>query len=392
MKVMIKSIAIQGFKSIYDLELDLGRVNVFIGPNGSGKSNILEALGVLSAAAKGRVDDEALQYRGVRPGLPALYKSSFKSDRTLPHIMLEAQSQDDLDFRVALLNPLEEPKPSWAFKTEYLSVGGRALVSEGVRNKKNPESGRSALEMVNFEPTSPEFKIMIDLQRFAIYCPNTPTLRSTIPDPQSREPLGLAGGRLAEALEELLKASNSDYIDHINDALETIEWASSISVTRSVSNILSPSVPRAEKVIRFTDRFMSKNRNTLSASDASEGALYILFYAVLALSPKSPGFFAIDNFDQTLNPRMARHVTSRFCDWVVSKESPQVLLTAHNPAVLDGLDLSNQEIRLFAVDRNNKGHTSVHRIEVTEELLKLNAQYPLSRLWMMGNLGGVPDV
>ena len=389
---MIKSIAIQGFKSIYDLELDLGRVNVFIGPNGSGKSNILEALGVLSAAAKGRVDDEALQYRGVRPGLPALYKSSFKSDRTLPHIMLEAQSQDDVDFRVALLNPLEEPKPSWAFKTEYLSVGGRALVSEGVRNKKNPESGRSALEMVNFEPASPEFKIMIDLQRFAIYCPNTPTLRSTIPDPQSREPLGLAGGRLAEALEELLKASNSDYIDHINDALETIEWASSISVTRSVSNILSPSVPRAEKIIRFTDRFMSKNRNTLSASDASEGALYILFYAVLALSPKSPGFFAIDNFDQTLNPRMARHVTSRFCDWVVSKESPQVLLTAHNPAVLDGLDLSNQEIRLFAVDRNNKGHTSVHRIEVTEELLKLNAQYPLSRLWMMGNLGGVPDV
>jgi len=389
MKVMIKSIAIQGFKSIYDLKLDLGRVNVFIGANGSGKSNILEALGVLSAAAKGRVDDEALQYRGVRPGLPALYKSSFKSDRTLPHIMLEAQSQDDVDFRVALLNPLEEPKTLMGFKTEHLSVGGRKLVAEGVRNKKNPESGRSALEMVNFEPTSPEFKTMIDLQRFAIYCPNTPTLRSTIPDPQSREPLGLAGGRLAEAFEELLKAPNSDRID---DVLETIEWASNVSVTRSVSNILSPSVPRAEKIIRFTDRFMSENRNTLSASDASEGALYILFYAVLALSPKSPGFFAIDNFDQTLNPRMARQVTSRFCDWVVSKDSPQVLLTAHNPAVLDGLDLSNQEIRLFAVDRNNKGHTSVHRIEVTEELLKLNAQYPLSRLWMMGNLGGVPDV
>jgi len=212
--------------------------------------------------------------------------------------MLEAYSQDDVDFRVALLNPLEEPKPSWSFKTEHLSVGDRVLVSEGVRNKKNPESGRSALEMVNFEPTSPEFKIMIDLQRFAIYCPNTPTLRSTIPDLQSREPLGLAGGRLAEALEEL-KVLNSDLID---DLLETIEWASSISVTRYVSNILSPSVPRAEKIIRFTDRFMSENRNTLSASDASEGALYILFYAVLALSPKSPGFFAIDNFDQTLNP------------------------------------------------------------------------------------------
>ncbi len=32
----------------------------------AGKSNLLEALGVLSAAVSGRVDDEALLRRGVR--------------------------------------------------------------------------------------------------------------------------------------------------------------------------------------------------------------------------------------------------------------------------------------------------------------------------------------
>jgi energy-coupling factor transporter ATP-binding protein EcfA2 len=387
---MIKNITIQGFKSVYDVRLDLGRVNVFIGPNGSGKSNILEAVGVLSAAAKGRVDDESLRYRGVRPGLPALYKSSFVSDKTPPHIMLEARSDDEVDFRVALLNPLEEPKPAWSFKTEYLSVGDTELVSDGVRNKKNLnlESGLTALRMVDFSPGSPEYRTMTDLQGYAIYCPNTPTLRGLVPDPQSREPLGLAGGRLAEAFEEL-KTMVSNVGD---DVLEMIDWASNVSVTRYVSNILSPSVPRTDKTIRFTDRFMRDSRNTLSASDASEGALYILFYGVLALSSKSPGFFAIDNFDQTLNPRMASHLTSKFCTWILSKASSQVLLTAHNPAVLDGLDLSNQNIRLFVVDRNNKGHTSVRRLEASPELIKLNEQYPLSRLWMMGHLGGVPDV
>jgi ABC-type branched-subunit amino acid transport system ATPase component len=67
---MIQSITIDGFKSILSMKLDLGRVNCFIGANGAGKSNILEAIGVLGAAANGKVDDEALLRRGVRPGVP----------------------------------------------------------------------------------------------------------------------------------------------------------------------------------------------------------------------------------------------------------------------------------------------------------------------------------
>ena len=44
---MIRSISIKAFKSLLEVEVTLGRVNVFIGANGSGKSNLLEAIGVL---------------------------------------------------------------------------------------------------------------------------------------------------------------------------------------------------------------------------------------------------------------------------------------------------------------------------------------------------------
>ena len=71
-------IFISGFKSIENIEIELGQINIFIGNNGSGKSNILEAIGMLSAAVSGRVDDESIIWRGVRPGLPCLYKSAFK--------------------------------------------------------------------------------------------------------------------------------------------------------------------------------------------------------------------------------------------------------------------------------------------------------------------------
>ncbi|RLF93469.1 hypothetical protein DRN52_06445 [Thermococci archaeon] len=48
MKNVIKTLEIKNFKSIKQLKLDCGRVNVFIGEPNTGKSNILEALGLLS--------------------------------------------------------------------------------------------------------------------------------------------------------------------------------------------------------------------------------------------------------------------------------------------------------------------------------------------------------
>ena len=57
--------------------------------------------------------------------------------------------------------------------------------------------------------------------------------------------------------------------------------------------------------------------------------------------------------------------------------------------VLDGLDLSNEDIRLFAVDRDKNGYAQINRIKVSQELI--NEGQSLSRLWINGRLGGVPD-
>jgi hypothetical protein len=102
----------------------LGRVNCFIGANGVGKSIVLEAIGVLSAAASGRLDDEAIIRRGVRAGLPRLFKTSFAGTQIPPHITSEAHCEADTTFRVSLLNPLDKPEPAWSFKSEFLSSRG----------------------------------------------------------------------------------------------------------------------------------------------------------------------------------------------------------------------------------------------------------------------------
>ena len=395
---MIRTLKIHGFKSVQRATIELGQLNCFIGANGVGKSNLLEALGVLGAAANGVVDDESLLRRGVRAGLPRLYKSSFAAEKTPVHIGISAEGTHDEEYRVSLLNPLESPEPAWSYKTEFLSDGRKDIVSDGVRNKKNlnPQAGLAALQMVELEPANAAAQLMQRLQSYAIYCPNTPTLRGIVPDLQSRQPVGLNGGQLAEgfeAMRELLNSGGEGGQVVLDEVLELIDWVADVQTTSHGGSLMSSKVPRTKLMLKFTDRFMAKSRNELTAYDASEGALYILFCAALCLLPQAPKVLAIDNLDQALNPRLLVRLARHLSGWLRYGDSDrQLLFTAHNPAVLDGLDLSDQQTRLFAVERNSDGMTVARRIEPSPELAALNQDYPLSRLWMMGHLGAVPNV
>ncbi len=117
---MIGTFSVKTFKSLEDVTVELGQVNVFIGANGSGKTNFLEALGVLSAAANGKVDEQALLARGVRLGVPKLYQSAFPAQcgtRIPSHLFFGAYGSQ-AEYQVSLLNNLENPKPAWRFEAE----------------------------------------------------------------------------------------------------------------------------------------------------------------------------------------------------------------------------------------------------------------------------------
>ena len=53
-KRAIDKLIIKGFKSLQDVELELGKLNVLIGPNGAGKSNLISYFDMLIEAWSGR--------------------------------------------------------------------------------------------------------------------------------------------------------------------------------------------------------------------------------------------------------------------------------------------------------------------------------------------------
>jgi predicted ATPase len=396
---MITKITIESFKSLENVEIKLGNLNVFVGANGSGKSNLLEAIGVLSAAADGKVTDQTLLQRGVRPGVPKLYKSAFPTTdkRQLSHISFSGSS-DEAHYDVSLNNPMADPSPAWKFKTELLERGTVKLASRGPnsRIKSNTDNGLAALKAVELNEDDAALVLIRRLQNYVIYSPTTPVLRGVAPETQPRQPLGLSGGRLPEAVLELLKSRSENLRTEAicSEALSLISWAKGYGSAPATHLPLSPSASSSPRVIRFVDKYMMESRNVLSGYDASEGALLILFLAVLAAHPKSPSFFAVDNADHGLNPGLATVLMKHFSDWILSSQDQrQILMTSHNPAVLDGLPLQDDRVRLFTVDRDNKGKTVIKRVVVDQKLLDMSAKgWTLSRLWMNKLIGGMPDV
>lgn len=401
----ISRLVVKGFKSLADLDLELGLFNVFIGANGSGKTNLLESLGVLGAAVGGSVSPEHLAARGVRITKPVLFKSSFASQDLRRVITLAAHGVDHTLYQLGLENPVEHSDGSWRVFSERLETGDSqmkilrrnpraSLIFDAVGNRRRIDNPNATVTYAaSAAKDNPEAKgaqeTLDALTRYAIFSLNTQVLRGLSSD-RERLPLGLSGGGLPGALRDVLAKKQLGAFE-LEDVLPLLGWAAEISVVPSDQAVLSSAVHAGPLVVQFRDRYMKRGRDLLSGYDANEGALYVLFYLVLACHPQAPRLCAIDDFDHCLNPLLACRLTETLTKYFVSDGSRQWVLTTHNPLVLDGLDLSDARIRLFAVDRDDAGMTHVKRVVVDSEMLTKHEEgYALSNLWIMGRLGGLP--
>lgn len=403
---LIERIDIKGFKSIAQATLDLGRLNVFIGANGSGKSSLFEATTVLSAAADGRVDSIELERRGARLSPIGRYATHLSSAKTSPFVALAAVGREGGFYRATLRPPDGSNGSEWHFRGETIGDTEGKTLHRLVRggyyvDASGKELGLPLLEATRgFAPfmplgasaSDPAADLCARLKSFRIFEPSTPTLRGIVPDTTANEALGLRGGRLADALEEVLASPGRRGASLVEDFCALIEWSDDVDVTAPTKQLLAAGVPALRKIVRFRDRYMPAADNYVSAYDASEGALYVLFALVLTSHAHAPKFAAVEHLDHALHPRLARALFRLLADRV-KQSGQQLLLSTHLPTSLDGLALADDDVRLFVVDRAVEGQTVVRRVQYGDALAKAEASgLTLSQLWVQGALGGVPDV
>lgn len=393
---MLKTIEIANFKSILSQRIDFGRVNIFIGCNGAGKSNILEAIGMLSAALSGEIQYEKLTARGVRLSAPDVFKSALKSQGKRKPIFSLSARFDDLSYSAGIRVHAEDSNATpFEFQTERLAAGqkkikGRSPNSRSKDDLPPPEiSIVSYLEAVSALSESQRFSIN-SIKEFAIFAPSTPVLRAVASDESRKSPLGLYGGGLEKGFSSLAKLTDKSTAAEF---FHLFDWVKSISVRTPSKKIQSSHIHTPNKVVSFTDNYMLSAFDKLYAYDVSEGALYVFFVLLLLSLDDTPKIFALDNVDNALNPGMVRQLVKRIVEYT-KRNDRQIFMTTHNPTALDAIDIFDHEQRIFVVRRSSKtGETMVERIVPPDGITKdqWSEQFSgmrLSSLWLEGTFDG----
>jgi predicted ATPase len=398
---MIRKIRVENYKSIPDLALDLGRVTVLIGANGSGKSNILEAIALASAAAQNKLDNEFLSSRGIRltetrfmrsafdklPKPREAVQISFQKDNepafqkiltSRASIKISVEGDNEVEFGCELLADETASYPKWKqippLRVRDLLAGLKAA-DLAPETQVTPETLQyvfdQIVERIRTQPSG-------TLPGFLVFAPENSALRTFQAEGQIL-PLGIRGEGLFAHLKGLNSEKHRERLVRVKEKLTLIDWFEDFEIPED----LSP----GERSIRIRDRYLPDG-TLFDQRSANEGFLFLLFYITLFVSPETPAFFSIDNVDSSLNPKLCITLLQQLAK-LAELYDKQVILTTHNPAVLDGLNLHDEEQRLLVVDRNKHGHTRVRRVDPPKPSA---GQLPvsLSEAFMRGYIGGLP--
>ncbi len=408
---MISEIQIENFKSIAKLSLKPGSVTVLIGENGSGKSNILEAIGFAAAATAGKLDDEFLFNRGIR-----VAEEEWTFSKFVQPIELLKGAPTNLPISVKILgSELKKPlnikisrhqsrqtisRDSWKVTSgvdkdeadaeteteEFISE--LADLAKRLPPLADQENHRNVLKLLVAHKLAserkrkqiPEDSASVRLNDFIIYSPENTALRHFETE-GAIKPLGTKGEGLLKLLSDTAAAGNGKFTAELKSLLGLLGWFDDLRLPTEEDEIRGR--------LRIHDRWLPADAPLFDQRSANEGFLYLLFYFTLFLSKATPQFFAIDNIDNALNPKLCEELM-RHLAALAEKTGKQVICTTHNPAILDGLNLHDDKQRLYVVRRNSEGHTIVNRVNAPRPRPN-GPPVKLSTAFMSGLLGGLPD-
>jgi predicted ATPase len=383
--------------------MDLGNFNVLIGENGCGKSNILEAIALGAAASADKLDFEFLGSRGIRITNPEFMFSAFSDIQKDGIIRLDFNINDDQHYFELTTDPRNPKK--WIDKTkekynEILTANLKALrefqdilirLSELNEGKENPDKKQETsltISEIKKEISTVNSKIATlfdevdkislgpELSNYIIYSPEQSSLRR-LEETTQIYPIGIKGEGLFQYLKELSLENAVTEIETIKDTLLFLDWYEDFKVPKELI--------KNEFALEIKDKYLSESLQYFDQRSTNEGFLFLLFYSIIFSSKITPSFFAIDNIDVSLNPKLCVQVI-RSLSKLAAKHGKQVIITTHNPAILDGLNLKDDGQRLFVIRRNDEGHTKAKRIEY-----KTERDIQLSEAWTRGYIGGLPD-
>jgi len=412
---MLTAITLSDFKSYRQARLPLSPLTVLIGANASGKSNVIEGMRLLSWLAQGQ-RLSAIQY-AVQSG-----------DRVVRGTVEDLAYQRGNSFGLGVeTNAKEWNRLSMNLtrRADGLHITAEALTHEGATvslySLDQPSSGQgtdAGVAYNNFSKgrnkprvtCSDQAAIFTQLTSPATFDAGHKASRERIPpvtkelerwlaamlflDPVPAQMRGYSfpsdtvlqgnGRNVSAVLFNLWgreEQASSEPIAHNRQAI--LSFIQSLP-EQDIAGLSFLEEPRGGVMVKLTETFGGQTKD-YDASLLSDGTLRVLAIAAAMLSAIEGSLVVIEEIDNGVHPSRAHHLLEQI-QRIASERSLRVLLSTHNPAMLDALPDSAVPDVVFCYRDPADGASRLVRLAEVPDYPELIAQGTLGHLMTSGAL------
>lgn len=362
---MLKSINIENYRSIRNVTLELGQLNIVFGPNGCGKSNLYKAIHLLSGAASNQISPMLSEEGGIEN---AMWSGSQGISHAPRRIKLACETEDfEYELQIGFpdrlpyksqfeLDPVIKEENIWLAdfnrrpSARVLHRKNQAVFLSNIHGDKVTHAG-SIYENESFfgqlgEPhLYPEIsKVRETIRNWRFYHEFDVSRRSEIRQPQIgfRSPvLSSNGANLAAAYQTIVEIG---HIEILHEILQVAFPDCSFFCVNDKS--------------RF---HMMMNREGVSRAlhinEMSDGTIRFLCLAIALLSPRPPSLIVLNEPENSLHPQMLPALAKLISE---ASRYSKIWLTSHSPQLAE-LIAQHMTFQLYELSIKN-GQTLSHQI------------------------------
>ena len=400
---MITSFSLKNFKSYREAHMPLATLTFFIGPNASGKSNALEAIRILSLLSRGiRLDDIE---RGIH-GAEALFRGDPKSLFRDTGMGFEIGCQFDgiegdwnhLSLQVGLISDhlaitdefvWKESESLPLYRLDGLPFNECIDEITSVQyNTFRPES-RSRIPCSNrqaifFQLETPARFNERDMESQAIIPEVVRGIRKNLQNVMFLEPRPDEMRSYSYINDDIMKENGRNLSSVLfkicNDPLvrdQMLQFVCSLP-EQDITDIRFIRTERNDVMVRLVESFGGKE-SVFDAPVLSDGTLRVLAVGATLLSAPHGSLVVIEEIDNGVHPSRAENLILQI-KRIAEDRSLRVLLTSHNPALLDALPDESLGDVLCCYRDPELGDSRIVRLGDLDRFPELMAQGSLGQL------------
>ena len=380
---MLRSIAIENYRSIISLKAELNFVNVITGANGTGKSNLYKSLKLLTDIAKGniinsianqgglnscfwagpekisrRMEREEVLIQGTKSKNKKQLKLGFSSDEFSYSMTLGLPPASKMTF--FKLDPEIKEEFIWlgdTYRRASLLTERKSTILKVRDNKKwrtidtNLEATKSILNHMNKLGTSPEILAIrdniLDWRFYDSFRTDESAPSRSVKIGSEALILNSNGSNLASALQTILER---DKAEDLHQSIEDAFPGSTLSIEPLEGNRLSVNL-KQKGLLR-----------SLSSEELSDGTLKYLLLVAALLSPLPPKLMILNEPENSLNPNLL----GALAKLILKASNKSQIIVASNSTELVNYLVGKDSVNLIEL-KKDLGRTQIEGQTMTNQ-------------------------